>query len=74
MHSLAKERKISFSEFLEIMKKAYLETTFASEESFEKSTTHLREIYDERLRVAGEMTVDFADVCAEIHTKLDPGL
>lgn len=74
MRSLAGERSISFEEFLEIMKKAYLETTFAKEEHFEKSTTHLKEIYDERLRVAGKMTVGFADVCAEIHTKLDPGL
>ncbi|MDD2935584.1 MAG: hypothetical protein PHX25_03915 [Candidatus Pacebacteria bacterium] len=74
MRNLVKERSISFGEFLEIMKKAYLETTFAKEECFEKSITHMREIYNERLRVAGKMTVDFADICAEIHTRLDPGL
>ncbi|OGD69156.1 hypothetical protein A3E89_00940 [Candidatus Campbellbacteria bacterium RIFCSPHIGHO2_12_FULL_35_10] len=67
-------RKISFEEFLAIMEEAYMSTTFAKKEEFEKSIVHMEEIFKERVKVSGEMTLGFANLCAEIHTKLDPGL
>ena len=67
-------REITEKEFLDIIKKEYLKTTYATEVLFEDCIPKLKKVFEKKLQISGRVTLADAQICAGTYTVLDQGL